>query len=173
MVEENMANVKVNADDQENLVKEVTGMDKKFNFKSALFPALIVLIILIAGGFTGYLLAQRGTAAMIAPGEGELIGGAEFIQGTKEMGIKDEKVFRDTAEGKIEVNDDQETEGSHKLIRPGGESQTASLTSSVLDLNQFLGKCVQIWGETFASQKAGWLMDVGRVKILDSCPEGV
>ena len=83
-------------------------------------------------------------------------------------------LFRSTAQGKIEINDNGDiVEGSHKLLRPGGPSQTAYLTSSVLDLNQFKGKCVQVWGETFASQKAGWLMDVGRIKILEVCPEGL
>jgi len=42
-----------------------------------------------------------------------------------------------------------------------------------LDLSEFNGKCVQVWGETFAAQEAGWLMDVGRLKLLDSCPEGI
>jgi len=29
---------------------------------------------------------------------------------------------------------------------------------------------VKIWGETFKAQKAGWLMDVGRVEIVN--PDG-
>ena len=57
-------------------------------------------------------------------------------------------------------------EGTHKLIRPGGDSQTVYLTSSVLDLNQFVGKKVKVWGQTFSAKKAGWLMDVGRVEVL-------
>jgi len=60
-----------------------------------------------------------------------------------------------------------EGEGSHKLTREGGESQTLYLTSTVVDLEQFVGRKVQVWGETFAAQKAGWLMDVGRVKVLE------
>ncbi|MGB9707096.1 MAG: hypothetical protein ACPLXP_03430, partial [Microgenomates group bacterium] len=101
-------------------------------------------------------------------------GGAEVVEGPKEVGIKDVKTFRDYAFGRLKINDNGDIpEGSHKLIRPGGPSQTAYLTSSVVDLNQFLEKCVEVWGETFAGQKAAWLMDVGRVKILDSCPEGL
>jgi len=34
-------------------------------------------------------------------------------------------------------------------------------------LDQFVGRKIQIWGETYKAQKAGWLMDVGRVKILE------
>lgn len=134
-------------------------------FKEVLLPVIIILLIIAAGGLTGRFLANRG---------GFLTGGAEVIQGSKEVGIKDEKTFRDTASGKLEANGTAEvSEGSHKLLRPGGPSQTAYLTSSVIDLDQFVGKCIQVWGETFAAQKAGWLMDVGRAKILDSCPEGI
>ena len=52
-------------------------------------------------------------------------------------------------------------------MRPGGPSQNVYLTSSVVDLNLFVDHKVQIWGESFAAHKAGWLMDVGRVKILE------
>jgi hypothetical protein len=27
---------------------------------------------------------------------------------------------------------------------------------------------VKVWGETFKGQKAGWLMDVGRVQVIDT-----
>lgn len=172
-MEQQFQKVEVATEKTDSLVKEMPFSGGKMNFKGALIPAIIVLVIILAGGVTGYFLANRGTSfAGLPEKEEELVGGATLVQGPKEVGIKDEEVFRDTAEGKIEVND-TDAEGSHKLLRPGGESQTAYLTSSVLDLNQFRGKCVQIWGETFAGQKAGWLMDVGRVKVLDSCPQGL
>jgi len=160
---------------EENLIKNFPQEKKKLNFKGALIPSLVILAIVVAGGVTGYFLSIAKQKSSFAPTQTkQLIGGAEMIQGSKEFGIKDEKAFRDTSQGKIVINDNKDVpEGSHKLIRPGGPSQTAYLTSSVLDLNQFLNQCVQVWGETFAGQKAGWLMDVGRVKILDSCPEGL
>jgi len=160
---------------EENLVQQFPANQKKFNLKEILLPVGIILAIIIAGGVTGYFLANRGQGSMmVATQSKQLIGGVETVQTSTEVGIKDEKAFKDTSQGKIVVNDNKDiTEGSHKLLRPGGPSQTAYLTSSVLDLNQFLGKCLQIWGETFAGQKAGWLMDVGRIKILDSCPEGI
>jgi hypothetical protein len=40
------------------------------------------------------------------------------------------------------------------------------LTSSVIDLSLFLDKNVQIWGETLASKKAGWLMDVAKIQVV-------
>ena len=158
----------------EDLVKEVAGPTSKSRLKEILLPAGIILFIILAGGVTGWFLANRSGLPVGPTQIKQLTGGAELIQGPKEVGIKDVETFRDTAEGKIEVNENSNIpEGSHKLIRPGGPSQTAYLTSSVVDLNQFLGRCVQVWGETFAAQKAGWLMDVGRVRILDSCPAGL
>lgn len=160
--------------EEQELVKEFSQTGPKPFLKEALLPAGIILAIILAGGLTGWFLGGRkGTISLPAQTK-PLTGGAELVQGSKEIGIKDTRVFRDTTEGRVEINDNKDvTEGSHKLLRSGGQSQTAYLTSSVVDLNQFLGKCVQVWGETFAAQKAGWLMDVGRVKILDSCPEGV
>jgi len=160
--------------EEQNLVQQFPQSSPKKNWKGILLPSLIILVIIGVGVFTGYFLSQRGSALSGPAKTEELIGGAQKIQSSDEVGIKDEKAFRDTAQGKIQINDNGDApEGSHKLLRPGGPSQTAYLTSSVLDLNQFLGKCVQIWGETFSSQTAGWLMDVGRVKLLDSCPDGI
>jgi len=159
---------------EQNLVQDFPTKEGKSIVKEVLIPVVAVLLIIGVGTLTGFLISKRSGGGAGTTSSRELIGGAEVIEGSKEVGIKDEKVFRDTAKGKIEINKNGEiVEGSHKLLRPGGESQTAYLTSSVLDLNQFMGKCVQIWGETFSAQKVGWLMDVGRVKTLDSCPEGI
>lgn len=171
MMEEQLKKVEIGTEEG-RLLKKMPSLTTSFDFRKSLLPALLVLTIILAGATSGYFLARRSLA--VPEQETELTGGVTMVQGPKEVGIKDEEVFRDTAKGRIEANDSEEiTEGSHKLIRPGGESQTAYLTSSVLDLSQFQGKCVQIWGETFAGQEVGWLMDVGRVKVLDSCPEGV
>jgi len=160
--------------EEPNLVQEFPPEAKKTNWKGILVPSVVILVIIVAGAVTGYFFSKRGGLASAPTESKQLIGGVELIQGPNEVGIKDEAAFKDTSQGKIGINDNKEIiEGSHKLLRPGGPSQTAYLTSSVLDLNQFLGKCVQIWGETFAGQEAGWLMDVGRIKVLDSCPEGL
>ena len=158
---------------EEGLVKKMTSFKSRPSFKEIMAPAGVILLIIFAGGLTGYFLARRGGVGGRA-GTKELMGGAKLVQGPQEVGIQDVKTFRDTAEGRLEVNDNSDVpEGSHRLVRPGGASQIAYLTSSVVDLDQFAGQCVQVWGETFAGQKAGWLMDVGRVKILTSCPEGL
>jgi len=157
--------------EETNLVKSLNE-PKRSILKEIFIPAGIILAIILAGGGTGWFLASRSIGKPTLTKE--LKGSAQVVESQKEVGIKDEKTFRDYATGRIEINDNGEVpEGSHKLIRPGGPSQTAYLTSSVVDLNQFLGKCVEVWGETFAAQKVGWLMDVGRVKVLNSCPEGL
>jgi hypothetical protein len=56
-------------------------------------------------------------------------------------------------------------EGQYHLVRPGGDSQNVYLTSSVVDLSLFVNKKVKVWGQTQTAQKAGWLMEVGRVQV--------
>jgi len=75
------------------------------------------------------------------------------------------KTFKDTATGVIEKGNIN-GEGTHILVREGGASQRASLTSSAVDLDLFVGKKVEIKGETNASTKTSWLLDVGSIKIL-------
>ena len=93
-------------------------------------------------------------------------GGQTELGGTPAVGgLPAEKVLRDSAEGTLEGGG-IDGEGTHKLIRPGGVSQTVYLTSSILDLEQYVGKKVKVWGEKFAAKKAGWLMDVGKVEVV-------
>lgn len=138
--------------------------EEKRSLKEILIPALVILLILGAGIISGYFLSSRQFGKTAIP-LGEV--GEEIKKGMV-IGVDNPQVFRDTAIGIIEINDGSFTdEGSHKLIREGGESQTAYLTSSVLDLDKLIGRKVKVWGETFAAQKAGWLMDVGKLEVLE------
>ena len=131
----------------------------KSNGKKNLIMGVVVLVIIGAGILSGYLLAgKRETGGINVITE-------EVAKG-KEVGSKDTKAFPDNATGVIEKGG-LDGEGTHKLIREGGPSQTVYLTSSTIDLDQFDGKKVEIWGETFRGQKAGWFMDVGRVKVIE------
>lgn len=121
-------------------------------------PIIIALLIVLAGIGTGFILAQKQTEVL--PG-----GKPAVIKTEKMVGSTDVKTFKDSAEGTLEQGSTG-GEGTHKLVRPGGENQTVSLTSSIVNLDDYVGKRVKVWGETFAAQKAGWLMDVGRVEIL-------
>lgn len=133
----------------------------KFNLQKFL-PFIIIIIFVGAGIFTGLVLSSRNKSAQSAKpsiNEEEL---------TSEQKQSFNQTFRDEAEGLIEKNDelDKYAQGTHKLIRSGGESQTAYLTSTVLDLDEYLGKKVKVYGETFGSSQVGWLMDVGKVEVL-------
>lgn len=148
--------------------------EKSKGWGSAVASAFIIFIIIVGGIFTGYLLSRGSEGKAATKKTKKLNGNVELIESKKEAGIKDPDVFSDSTEGKLEVNDFSKVkEGSHKLLRVGGESQTAYLTSTVIDLNKYVGQCVQVWGETFSGKEAGWLMDVGRIKILDKCPQGL
>lgn len=127
-----------------------------------ILPILIIVLIVAAGIFSGLILSSRNKSAAQSGSINE-----ENLPPEQKESFA--QTFRDEAEGVIEKNDelDKYAQGTHKLIRPGGESQTAYLTSSVLDLDEFLGKKVKVFGETFGSQQVGWLMDVGKVEILE------
>ena len=130
--------------------------------KQILLVGIIVLVLIGAGILSGYFMSQK----IGKGGKGSSLFAPGASSSGKEVGSSNLKTFKDTATGVLEKGG-VDGEGSHKLIREGGSSQTAYLTSSVIDLDAFVGKKVQVWGETFSAQKAGWLMDVGRVKILD------
>lgn len=130
---------------------------KKFMRKKVISISLVI----IAGIASGYLLFS-----LFAGGYSLIPGGRNEGSPVQVVGSTDTKVFRDSAQGKLEeggING----EGTHSLIRPGGDNQTVYLTSSVLILDDFVGKKVKVWGETFAGKKAGWLMDVGKVEVLE------
>ena len=91
---------------------------------------------------------------------------AEEIRAGDVFGNPDDASFRDTVEGVLLVGGSN-GEGSHRIVREGGETQTVYLTSSVLDLNMFEGHAVTVKGETFRAQNAGWLMDVGQLKVVE------
>lgn len=127
--------------------------------KKTFFPIVTLfggVVIIFLGITSGYLLAKPKS----------LTDGLESQKTLQVIGTRDKETFRDSAEGILEVGGIN-GEGTHKLIRPGGESQTVYLTSSVVDLNQFVGKKVRVWGETFAAQKAGWLMDIGLIELFE------
>ena len=130
---------------------------KPRNLAKAILPVYGLLVLLGVG--TGYLLSRSSV------GTPAVQDSAGYIKTETVAGITDEKTFKDSAEGTLEkggING----EGTHKLIREGGESQTAYLVSSVVNLDEYVGKKVKVWGETFAAEKASWLMDVGKIEIL-------
>jgi hypothetical protein len=146
---------------------EMTGKkDSIMNIPSRLFIVLTVVAVLagVGTGFGTYRLTAKtqtnsNTRDIVSlPSEAGIKNGDEF-------GSSD-AAFDSNAIGYIEQGG-FDGEGSHKLLRPGGDSQTVYLTSSVTDLDLLVGMEVELWGETFKGQKAGWFMDVGRVKVIE------
>ncbi len=124
---------------------------------------LVFLIIVSLGIFTGYFLA--GNSSKASTTDTSIISSTQVKKGDV-FGSNDTKTFKDSAEGimrKGGIGD----EGAFHLERPGGESQNVYLTSSVVDLSKFVGRKVKVWGQTNSAEKAGWLMDVGRLQLLN------
>jgi len=117
----------------------------------------IFIVIILLGIGTGYLLSRPTGTTTTA-------GGTVVSTDGKSFGSTDTKTFADSTIGTIEkggINN----EGTHKLIREGGESQTACLVSSILDLDEFVGKKVKVWSNTMDAKVCPWLMDVGRIEL--------
>ncbi len=117
---------------------------------------LTLMVIALTGGIVGGLLLSSVTKASSI---------ANKKPSEKVAGIADKKTFKDQAEGILKEGG-IDGEGSYHLSRPGGVSQNVYLTSSTVDLSGYVDKKVRVWGETFKGEKAGWLMDVGLVEIL-------
>jgi hypothetical protein len=134
--------------------------EPKKKLSSGKIVMIFVFLVLLGVG-SGFVLAKftRATGTQIIPTLGPSMKGKIF-------GSNDTQTFKDTAEGKL-ANGGVNGEGQYHLVRPGGDSQNVYLTSSFVDLSQFVGKKIKVWGETQKAQTAGWLMDVGRVEVLE------
>ncbi|HEX7041763.1 MAG TPA: hypothetical protein VF189_00800 [Patescibacteria group bacterium] len=148
----------------ENKASEKTSVFHSFKDVKSTFltgKVLVVLVIFVAAGiFTGYYLSHQGVTT---PGQASPAS-SNSIQKGAVYGTNDTSTFKDTAEGTV-ANGGIDGEGQYHLVRPGGDSQNVYMTSSLVDLSLFIGKKVKVWGQTQAAQKAGWLMDVGRVEV--------
>jgi hypothetical protein len=118
------------------------------------------VLVVLAGVGVGWLVSRKGRSGL---------GGSQITQqksGGKEAGIINEKLYPETAEGDLEEGGIK-GEGMYHLIRPGGNSQTVYLTSTVVDMSSFVGKRVQVWGKSASARYAPWLMEVGRIKVIE------
>lgn len=136
---------------QEKITKPLTNLQN---------PAKLILgiatLAVILGILTGYILSTKNNGSGISP----------LSVGTAKTAQQDTRTFKDFAEGIIKVkpqpSDPREySEGTHLLMRDN--AVPVALTSSVVDLLQYEGKKVKVFGETQKALKEGWLMDVGRV----------
>lgn len=139
-----------------NLVKEIPRKSPK----KTIVTIVAAFLIVAAGVTSGYFLSGKSLAGApkeAAPGA---------TKTATEAGLSDESTFRDSAEGML-LEGGISGEGTHHLDRDLGEQKFVYLTSSVIDLESFVGKKVQVWGETISARKASWLMDVGKIKVIE------
>ena len=125
---------------------------------------VVVVLSLIAGTGTGFILAKTGeksssgTITSVTPGNAP-----------PKSAQQDNQTFRDFAEGVIQNKPSPKpgqkdySEGSVLLQRQC--AVPVALTSSVVDLSQYMGKKVKVYGETQKALEEGWLMDVGKVEV--------
>lgn len=145
-----------NDQEKQNLIHDLDANNK--NKFTLVHFFLFLSLIIVAGFIAGFILTtvQKSSTstkkALDSPAK-------------KTAGISDKKTFKDKAEGVLKEGG-ANGEGNFHLERAGGESQNVYLTSTTVDLFQYIDKKVRVWGETFSAQKAGWLMDVGLVELL-------
>lgn len=147
-----------------NLDSETTNIAKPFKSGGMNRIVLFALIgSLILGSATGYILATKksgGTASKLI----------EATTQQPKTASQDTKTFKDFAEGVIKIKPKSKSasdysEGTHILERTDN-STPVTLTSSAVDLSQYEGKKVKVYGETQKALQSGWLMDVGRVEEI-------
>lgn len=150
--------------EQENMSIKRLDLDKELIDIRLIAGLVLIIVAGVASGY-GIFRLQATPGESVGRQQSEKIAGVEKVKVGETYGNQSE-VFPDKATGVIERNE-EDGEGTHKLIREGGESQTAYITSSLVNLDRFVNHKVTVWGETFAAQKVGWLMDVGAVKVLE------
>ncbi len=141
------------------------GVVKKFesprnNKKDRVIIPLIAILVVLGGVGTGYYFSKMG-------GNGKIVSESVVVDGSGETAGESEVVnidlFPDSASGVLKEGG-IDGEGTHYLDRGLGEEKYVYLFSTVIDLDGFVGKKVEVWGNTVSGQKAGWLMDVGKIK---------
>lgn len=137
----------------------VRKIDTSSSLNKNIVLGIISVVVVLAGIGAGYLFSGVGKSSTLNPSN-------EIIVTKNEAGIADESKFSTTTDGVLEEGGIG-GEGNYHLVRGSGPSQYAYLTSSAVDLEPFLGKKVQIWGETMSGKKAGWLIDVGKIKVME------
>ena len=141
-----------------SLIHSLEKSDKKISQTG--LPIFLFIFVFIAATFFGVI-----TGFFLKNLSKKPISSTKISGQAKTVGIKDKKTFKDKAEGVLKeggING----EGNFHLERTGGQSQNVYLTSTAVDLSQFVNKKVRVWGVTFEGEKAGWLMDVGLVEML-------
>jgi len=150
------------ANSSENVLKSFPKDDKASKGRGRV--VLVSFLIVLGGLGVGYLLSRSSSSGSRMTSEGTVAPDVTITE--NEAGMGDDSAFPDVAEG-ILVEGGIKGEGTHHLERPGGESQNVYLTSTVINLQSFVGKKVEVRGQTLSAINAGWLMDVGKIKVVN------
>ncbi len=153
---------KIATTENKPLMHHMNKIKNNYFFSPKMLTVLIVAILLGVG--SGYVLAKNTSGGLSTIGK--MGNSSSTVSKGTVVGSDDMKTFKDTAEGILQEGG-IEGEGQFHLVRPGGDSQNVYLTSSSVDLSQFIKKKVKVWGQTQKAQTAGWLMDVGKVEVLE------
>lgn len=137
-------------------------------------PKLVYAILIVLAITSGFWISRfwptettsdvSNSDSLVANEAAKIVEGEEIKVGVTYGNLS--KTFADSATGTIKAGG-VNGEGTHTLERVGGVTQNAALNSSVVDLELFVGKKVEVKGETNDSTKAAWLMDVGSIKIIE------
>ena len=173
---------KINLDEKEVRPQPVESKEEKINLmnplesnssndKSKFIIAFAIALAVIAGLGSGFYYA-RHRLLLAGAGSGTQGGvvevGEDGVKVGQVFGAQDESIFAasEPAEGIVQPGGIG-GEGSHHIERGANESQWVYITSTTIDLDKFVGTKVKVWGETVSGKKAGWLMDVGRLKVIE------
>lgn len=126
--------------------------------------AVIVLSSLVLGAGSGYAARQVGGASS-NPTSTTQADNKTVVISENEAGVDNNEAFPDSAVGVL-MEGGKDGEGTHYLDRGMGVDKYVYLTSTVINMQKFVGKNVEVRGQTLSARKAGWLMDVGRIKVV-------
>ena len=125
-----------------------------FDIKKMWPYVLGAFLVVIVGVGSAWLISGK----MMVGGSNPSTLGTKIISG--EVGILDSNIKYANAVGVLKEG------GIDSKKHSGWAFGTVYLTSSVIDLQGYVGEKIEIWGETISSKKAGWLMDVAKIKII-------
>ncbi|MBX4205744.1 hypothetical protein KW795_00950 [Candidatus Microgenomates bacterium] len=134
--------------------------------KNKYLMVVVAVLVVLAGVAIGWKMSGSSIGS---GGLGQTLGSENVAPGAKqtstEAGIESEDC-KDNAEGTLEEGG-IDGEGTHHLVRSADASKNVYLGSTVVDLQSYIGKKVKVTGQTISGKKAGWLMDVCKIKITE------
>lgn len=142
----------------------------EFNTPGAAMPVpkviFAIVLVLLLGLGSGFGITKMTATSVTGKSPLSKLTAGSNVEKGKTYGSTDTELYKDSVDGEM-AEGGMDGEGQFHLVRPGGDSQNVYLTSSTVDLSEFIGRKVKVWGQTQKAQKVGWLMDVGGVKVLD------